>query len=379
VEIKDGDFDAMKQRVREQIRARMLGGEDEDAEFVESAEATGYDEEEEYTEYPVDEEDEDVITEEEIEEELDWEHGGEEEEESDDEPPSDPRPTKKKKRKKKPAGRESLYTPTIEEWGDIVESKETEPSFIDQILPVEPGEGVLLAGRTGVGKTNLGLYMAYCLASGKPFYGFDCEKTSVAFFAFEGGETNYLARRDKIKKLFPSKAGNRVRFAIIPTRGSREMYAEVMGRLVELPDVRVVILDGARHIVEGNPSKTADAQNFIQQLKANLVELGMSAVLTLQIVKPNKNSLVRPGDIYSIKGAVEFAAWSTTSLLIEKQMRKDAYNIYFDKHRIATKEDLRAIGLVYSFPQCCFIQISDEVSEASEQMAKELRQAALSN
>lgn len=216
----------------------------------------------------------------------------------------------------------TLYTPTIEEWGEIVENEKSYPSFIDQILPAEPGEGILVAGRTGIGKTNLCMYMAYCLASGKPFYGFKCEKTCVAYFAFEGGKTNYLERNNKIKKLFPPDTGSRVRFALIPTQGPKEMYAEVIERLSELPDVKVVILDGARHIVYGDPSKTENAQEFIQSLKATLFELGMSSVLTFQITKPNKNSLVHPGDIYTIKGAVEFAAWSTTSLLLENKCER---------------------------------------------------------
>jgi hypothetical protein len=271
-------------------------------------------------------------------------------------PVEKPKPKKRKRRKRTGSAQaDPLYTPTIEEWGDSLGDEPVIPAYVDQILPQEPGEGALIAGRTGIGKTNLGLYMAFCLASGTQFYAFDCEKTEVAFFAFEGGKSNFYDRIAKIRKNFPPGTGRRIRFSMISGQSANEMYKEVMRRLALLPEVKVVILDGARHIMEGNPSKGDVAQLFIQRLKMDLAELGKVAVLTLQVVKPNKSSKLHPGDIYTIKGAVEIAAWATTSLLIETKMRKtNEYQLFFDKHRIATDGHLETIDLVYSFDKCMF-------------------------
>lgn len=265
----------------------------------------------------------------------------------------------RKKSRRKQGEPESLHTPTIDEWAEEIsfgaESGDA-PAYIDQLLPMDAGEGILIAGRTGVGKTAMAFQMAYDLASGSDFYNYNCVKTPVALFVLEGGERKYPGRIAKVKALYPRDTGELIRFTRIKSQAPKRAYAEVMGRLDQLPHEGVVILDGVSRMIEGNQSNSDDAKRFIQRLTTHLTDLGRVAVLTLQIVKPvTGKGRISPGDIYNVKSAVEILEWVTTSMMIEQRKRMvNDYVLHFDKHGIAALEDPTPIELVYSYDDSSF-------------------------
>ncbi len=243
--------------------------------------------------------------------------------------------------------------PTIDTWKQDVKLRKIRPFIIDQIASGQPGEYLMMSGRTGIGKTNLALCLAYCLATGTEFYGHKCRQTKVAYLAFEGGIANYQDRIAKIEKLFPS-VEERLHFDVIPPNDPLTLYAETMAKLSMLEDCKVVILDGSYRLVNGDPSKTSDAKTFCLQLQSNLVELGMYGVLTVQITKPNRNSLVQLLDTYSMQGAAGFADKSETVILLEKQMRKDnEFRLHVAKSRVAV-ECVDPVDLIFHYDQCHF-------------------------
>jgi flagellar biosynthesis GTPase FlhF len=110
--------------------------------------------------------------------------------------------SKEKKATQQEESSPSPTIPTIEEWKEAINLRKIRPFRIDQLASGQPGEYLMMSGRTGIGKTNMALYLAYCLATGTEFFGHKCRKTKVAYLAFEGSIANYKERISKIEKLF---------------------------------------------------------------------------------------------------------------------------------------------------------------------------------
>ena len=105
---------------------------------------------------------------------------------------------------------------------------------------------------------------------------------------------------------------------------------------------RVVILDPIKYLVIGDYLSPKDVAPFVQMFQEMLTELGMCAVVTLPISKPqDSKGLIRPTNVYSIKGATEWVDSATFCLLVEKKAyskSSDEVTMSFAKHRIASRE-----------------------------------------
>jgi hypothetical protein len=247
-------------------------------------------------------------------------------------------------------------SPTIEEWHKMIKKRKPVSQLIQEILPDQPGEYGITAGRTGIGKTNLSLYLAFCLATGSPFFGLKCEKVIVNFMAFEGDPSNMAQRYLKLRGNFPDTEG-RLRFEMLPIENPLRLLEVVFGKLKKTTGCKVVILDPVRYIVPGDYLKPKDVAAFVGEFKELLTAYGVSAIITLPIRKPGPvQGLIRPSDVYSIKGATEYVDGATSALLIEKQAytrSKDRVTLHYPKHRIATKE-LKPINLRLNRNKCMF-------------------------
>src|SRR3990170_3304010 len=78
-----------------------------------------------------------------------------------------------------------------------------DPCIIDQILPEDAGDYILVSGKTGIGKSILVLHLAFCLATGQSFFGFDTQHVKVGYAAMEGGRDNIRQRFEKIAPQYP--------------------------------------------------------------------------------------------------------------------------------------------------------------------------------
>ena len=80
---------------------------------------------------------------------------------------------------------------------------QAEPAIIDNILPAQLGEYMIVSGRTGIGKSILMLHLLYCLGTGSPFFGFECKKTRAGLLIMEGDRNNLQDRIRKVKEHYP--------------------------------------------------------------------------------------------------------------------------------------------------------------------------------
>lgn len=241
-----------------------------------------------------------------------------------------------KKRKKKSIDE---FLP-VEEWMKMMENMKQAPQIIQDLLPDEKGSYGVIAGRTGIGKTNIVLHLAHCLATGTQFFGLECQEVEVAVVAFEGDPNNLLKRLNKIGATFP-EVGNRLKFEVMPIQNPIEMVKD-LERKLKNSNVRVVILDPIKYLVFGDYLSPKDVAPFVQRFQEMLTELGKCAVVTLPISKPqDSKGLIKPTNVYSIKGATEWVDSATFCLLVEKKAyskSSDEVTMSFAKHRIASRE-----------------------------------------
>lgn len=240
----------------------------------------------------------------------------------------------------------------IEDWATDLARRPPLPHLIKHILPAQKGEYIALAGRTGIGKTNLALHLGFCLATGTPFFGLECRKVKVAYLAFEGDARNLMDRYNKLKLNFPPTE-RRLRFDMVSISNPKRMLKDVV---YKAEGCRVMIIDPVKYMVAGNYLKPDDAAQFIRLFKEQLALHRMASIITLPIRKPNAKSLIQPGDVYSMKGATEYADSATSILLIERKSHSRSDNetiLHFAKHRIATKE-LKPLDLHFNQEKCTF-------------------------
>lgn len=238
----------------------------------------------------------------------------------------------------------------------------SKPDYIDQLLPSEPGEYMLVSGRTGIGKSLLVLQMGCCLATGTDFFGFKCNKVTVGYLAMEGGRRNIKDRISKVLPQYPESdnLGFELRQPFLLAKNP-----DIFRSTFE--DCQVVILDNLRQVTTGKYLTPEYAASWIKTYQELLRDVGAVGILTQHIKKPNEASLIYPGDVYELKGATEYVDASSTVLLLERARQgRNADNtgfgkrdnsltrLYFAKHRVETEELPEYLPLKRSFEKASF-------------------------
>ena len=88
----------------------------------------------------------------------------------------------------------------------LIDLKNTPSSddIIKDLLPDSTTAYMLICGRSGIGKTNLVLYLAYCIATGSKFFSMETKQKIIGYLSFEGGQQQIANRFEKLKQTFGS-------------------------------------------------------------------------------------------------------------------------------------------------------------------------------
>lgn len=213
---------------------------------------------------------------------------------------------------------------SLSEWRTAILAEPTTDDLIQDLLPNSPADYLLLCGRSGIGKTNLALYMALCLCTGLPFFSFKTKQCKVGYLIFEGAPRKLSARIEKLESTFGDVADafyfERSLSFKLTGKGINQLESLVQG-------LQVLFIDPIRYIVAGDYTKPEFASNFITALKRVSSDAGVVPVLLHHVKKPDPRLKIRPEDLqYEIKGATDYVDAAGTVLLLEKarQDRKDS-------------------------------------------------------
>jgi RecA-family ATPase len=259
---------------------------------------------------------------------------------------------------------------TLKEW--ISMEHNSKPSIVEQILPSEPGEYMVISGRTGIGKSILVANMAFSIATGTDFLGFKCIQSPVGMLAMEGGVQNINDRLTKMISIYPDTDG----YLSFELREPFDLLRKQDYFIETFAGCKVVILDNLRQVTTGKYLENNYAAEWIKLYQKLLVEVGAVGILTHHIKKPSggRDALVDVGDVYQLKGATEYVDAATTVLLLERAKQKniggygkgfqkvdnDLLHVYFAKHRIETIELPEYILVRRNFDKACFeIEMED--------------------
>ena len=250
----------------------------------------------------------------------------------------------------------------------ITKSSTEKDYIIDQLIRKDSGYGII-AGRTGLGKTNMLLNLSMWLAMGEPFFELNTKKSRVLYLGFEGGRENLQDRYTKLilRRTGPVPEGEWLQVE----RKDSFVLAKNKDEFKELiSPFDVVMLDPIKWAVGGDYTRPCVAAEFTKTLIEILRSEGKTAIISMQIRKPDTRVKVDPGDLFSLKGAADYVEDAAFTLLLERsEMRgrnisakeKDRYlTLYYAKHREATR-DLTPVELFYDYDNCEFKRCVDGV------------------
>ena len=232
----------------------------------------------------------------------------------------------------------------------VIEDLKKEPQsddIIKDLLPESTSAYMLICGRSGIGKTNLVLYLAYCIATGSRFFSMETKKSTIGYLSFEGSQKQIANRFEKLKKTFGS-AGSYLRWEHSLPIQLNSSGKDDIKRLITGLDV--AIIDPLRPLVAGDWMKPADASHFVNNLTQVQNDTGTTVILIHHIRKPDRKLRVNPEDLqFEIKGATEYVDAAATVLLLDRprhsrdglgrfQSNSDDRILYFVKVKDAPAE-----------------------------------------
>ena len=198
----------------------------------------------------------------------------------------------------------SLYAPpteskeaamlTLAAWRQKVIADPPTEDLIKDILPNACTEYMLVCGRAGIGKTNLVLYLAFCLATGTPFLSHKTKQCRTGYLGFEGTPRKLLARFDKLQDSFQDPGDFLLVERSLPFKLSRT-DTDKFTRKIE--GLEIIIIDPLRYIVCDDYTKPEAASTFISTLRECCAKTGTIPILVHHVRKPDRRLTVRPEDL----------------------------------------------------------------------------------
>lgn len=249
----------------------------------------------------------------------------------------------------------------VEKWIGHVRSQPKVPDLVEELISVQSGF-VLLGGRTGIGKTNLVLQLAFSVATGAGFLGLHTRQADVGYLGFEGAPAKMADRLEKLGRSFSGWKGH-LRFAL---RTPLKLEGNEAQFLAMFEGVGLVIFDPLKYLVTGDYIKPADAQRFVAGILRLADSLGAPILVSHHIRKPDMRGLFQPGDLYELKGAGDYVEAATTVMLLERERQghkpgggfapvsRDHAELHFPKTRDAVA-DLEPIALRFDRERLLFV------------------------
>ena len=213
--------------------------------------------------------------------------------------------------------------PSLEEFIRQVRHNPRTPFLVKDLIPSQPGYSIL-AGPTGIGKSNLVLQLLMSVSTGSDWLGFPTgNPCNVSYLGFEGGKEGMCDRLEKVQRFNPNGALSRVSYDIIDGRklaGNEDWFrhhAECDTKRIDL-----LALDPLKFLMYGDYTKPSDAARFLEKLKAFHNLIGAHIILPHHIRKRDPRGVLEPGDLDEIKGAGDYCDHADCVMLLEREKQQ---------------------------------------------------------
>jgi len=189
------------------------------------------------------------------------------------------------------------------------------PFLIDQLLP-DSTDPMIVCGRPQIGKTNLSLYMAFCLATGQPIFSFKTQQCKVGYLFMEGGAQQIATRVEKLSNHFVGIPDS----LFIDQVDPMPLNDKGQARLSEITySLKVCFLDSLKYIIPGDYMKPADVLKGLSALAIIQQATGCTFILIGHIRKPDRKVVSDPDDYWTeLKGPTEYLEMANSAILLTR-------------------------------------------------------------
>lgn len=201
----------------------------------------------------------------------------------------------------------------------------------------------IIGGASGSYKTWIGMYLALCIATGKPFLEkYETQKENVLYVDEENGLVTMANRfnmlkygnsfaADKFDNLFISVFNN--------VKLDNDEKIKILRTIIVNHKIKVVILDSMVRCMEGEEDKSKDVRIIFDNLKPIFKELDVTFIILHHTTKNAKK-----GDIDSLRGSGDFQGQMDTVMMIHAN--NNFANVYLPKVRHLDRDSVHNFSIL---------------------------------
>ena len=216
---------------------------------------------------------------------------------------------------------------TAEQFLDELKKTPQTPFIIDQLLPDSRQAFMIICGQPELGKTNLSLYLAFCLAKGEPFFHYKTQKKKVGYLAMEGGQHQIGTRVEILSQHFQGIPDNFFIQVVPPLPLTEKGRTELMSLVTGL---EVVIIDPLKFLIPGNYMKPSDVMKGLTAVIQIQNETATTFILVGHIRKPDRKQISYPEDYWTeLKGPTEYMEMTNSALMLTRPAHSKDSRGYF--------------------------------------------------
>lgn len=247
------------------------------------------------------------------------------------------------------------------------------PPPIKQIISggiLTPKSRLILFGMYDSFKTLTGMHMAFCLASGKPWFGYTTTATTVLLSQFEVPKAENRIRLDKY-----SKGNNLCPHDLWLCHGvgiklDRDFNLRALEQHLDRIHPEVLILDPIYKILGGDIKNSVDVSRLLDNLDYILDKHNLALVLIGHTKKLNPDMVWDWGQ--ELMGSSYFQDWADTAIYISRDKSSDTITLNPVRARRAEKKlsptSCRISTVDFTFTSCQANQ--SVIDQVVEQMKK---------
>ena len=202
---------------------------------------------------------------------------------------------------------------------ELLTTELPEPVWLIEGLLSDEGMDIL-AGDPKVGKSWIGLYIAFCCATGRLFLGRHTTKGKVLFV---DEENNLLRTKKRLQQLafglqlsaeeFEDLYNNLVFSEMKRIVINRQSGNEQLHHLVTVHQPKLIIMDSMVRVMHGDENKAEDARTVFHNLKEFFENEPMKFLFLHHMVKRKKNP-----DVNDVRGSGDFMAMVDNLLILSR-------------------------------------------------------------